>query len=152
MYGKFSLTLVQLLKQNLFTETFVLCVTGIYYIQTVWSQISKMTLSLYSGLDFPTNLRLKPKTLFFLIMYIFQLPTRTPPPLCRLARPPGWGFEYSVTVTGHGLSLLLLYVLHIDRISIADRIIHNEWHIRNLALYTVIGYVRHISCQRPYYS
>ncbi len=37
----------------------------------------------------------------FFIYNVFQLPSRTPPPLGRLAQSAGWGFEYMLIVTGH---------------------------------------------------
>ncbi len=45
---------------------------------------------------------------------VFHLPpcTPPPPPLGRLARPDGWGFEYSVT--GHIISYYCYMMLHMD--------------------------------------
>ncbi len=43
---------------------------------------------------------------------VFQLPRDPPPSLCRLARPAGWGFEYSAN--GHKSTVLCIYIV-IDR-------------------------------------
>jgi hypothetical protein len=49
---------------------------------------------------------------------VFQLPKRTPPPppLCRLARPAGWGFEYMLQyISVHSIVCnLWLYTVIVD--------------------------------------
>jgi hypothetical protein len=43
------------------------------------------------------------KIFFIIFIMYFTTYEDPPPPLCRLARPAGWRFEYSFTVTGHSV-------------------------------------------------
>ncbi len=68
---------------NGYWSTFVPC---FIYIKNTWE-----------GLCLCCYLRKMRTFLSFIILFlynVFQLPKRTPPPLCRLAGPAGWGFEY----------------------------------------------------------